>query len=352
MEPTYQTEFRGQWILVIKTQKANQVKEYISKNLAKIYHQKKVQHSSIITQQREQTSRSYKLALVENITSKVGTYAEVLTRRFSPKNRPGKELDYVPNEQNIHYGEGTEGTKERARGAYVTPVKRPDKMPHQGSKGTNSHTDMDGTKPDKNKDTNEDHNNIPMDTTMDDSTHNTDGDMENSQLSFDQDFSNDSTSTTQKWVDRLMAIEQKVTTQQTEMNQRNSNWLESLEDKLEEKIERILESKMLDMSMAVADIVTRRLSKAMGKIVKGDSKTSLLTEHHQQETVVMQESRVSVKKHSTNTGDTQSSPSAKTSGNLTSTQQMVQALNNIEQQTKYSDPTHDTTTKGSVVLSS
>ncbi len=339
--------------MVIQSNKAHQVTDYISKNLANIYHNKKVQHSSVVTHQQEYKTRSYKLALVENITSKVGTYAEILTRRFTPNNSHGDESEKLPEEKNTHYGDNFTGQQTPTKGNCVTPVKAAAGSTSQASRGNCNQSNIERTKVKKATVPNGAQNNTPMDITPEDITNETDGDIEISQSEIEYESNEEDTTGKQlAWVEKLMELEHKVTSQQTEMNKRNSEWLTSLEDKLEAKIERIMESKMLEMSMAVADIVTHRLSKAMGKIVKGSGKLSTPTVTILNEQVTTQECLVSIEQNSTSLGENQTPQNTNPLDYLNSTQKMVQELNNIEQHATISDPPHDVTTTGSVTVSS
>ena len=84
IEATHQTDFRGQWMLVVNKDQIQQLTDFVTQNTEKIYKNKKGQQPKLFTHQYDKQTTGYKLAMTENNRSTVGTYAEVLTRRFAP----------------------------------------------------------------------------------------------------------------------------------------------------------------------------------------------------------------------------------------------------------------------------
>ncbi len=83
VEPTYQTDRRGQWNIVVDKSMVTDLSEYVQNNLSQIYSNRTGKKSKLlITNMQEKQNPSYKLILVDTVESKVGSYAEVLKRRF------------------------------------------------------------------------------------------------------------------------------------------------------------------------------------------------------------------------------------------------------------------------------
>ena len=84
----------------------------------------------------------------------------------------------------------------------------------------------------------------------------------------------------------------------------------------------------------------------MGKIVKGATKTGIPTVHSATETVITQDSPAFQHTHSKQLGTQTTIPRPKNGDGLTSTQQMIQELNSIQNPPTHSDPPHDTNITG------
>ncbi len=82
VEPTFSTEKHGNWLLVVDKLSIQQVSEYIKSNLGKIYRNRSGQVPKVVDEGQRKEANGYKLLLVDKIVSKVGSYAEVLKRRF------------------------------------------------------------------------------------------------------------------------------------------------------------------------------------------------------------------------------------------------------------------------------
>ena len=121
-----------------------------------------------------------------------------------------------------------------------------------------------------------------------------------------------------------------------------------MEHRIENRLEQILESKILDVSVVVANTVTARLLKAMGKAVRSTSIQSKEPEkEHDCSPVTPDKSKIpKTSAHQPMDLETQSLDATTTTMN--STQQMLMELDNIERQkTSKPDPPHDTPQLGS-----
>ena len=348
VEPTYQTEFRGQWMLVIKAHNANHVREYISKHLVKIYQHKRVQQSSVVTHQKnEHKQQSYKIALVENITSKVGTYAEVLTRRFNSPNPHGQQPDGIPKYKNTTLNESDSGSQAPSKGTHQARESATTGTNYPGTHAISRPKALNRNAANQTQQVQESKQTTQSETILTSTHHRIQAKFDSSHRTEVQESDEQKLSKKQDWIDKLMEMENKITAQQTEMNNRNSQMLTDLEKRMEQNIDRIMEDKMVDMSLAVADIVTKRLTKAMGKIVKGSNKTTIPTENMHDDTMVTQESPDSTQKNSNRIRYPNSSQFPQSGEISTGTQKMLTELQNIQTQSTQADPPHDINLNGS-----
>ena len=150
------------------------------------------------------------------------------------------------------------------------------------------------------------------------------------------------------WQQKLKDLESKLDRQTIEISESNRTSFLALEQKMADRIDQVLESKMLDISLVVADMVTKRLTKAMGRIVKGSHKTESSLEKPSPNTFITQDSpptKDTPCAYSTSeTTNNDTTPSQK----LTNTQQMLQELANIQTPiSSTSDPPHDNKIQGS-----
>ena len=99
VERTFHTETKGQWLLVIQKNKTQTVTNYINSNIEKIYRKKREKKTRLITYKSDATSKAYRLQIVPTYTGKVGTYAEVLKKRFVKNTQTQKPSDATRNEK-------------------------------------------------------------------------------------------------------------------------------------------------------------------------------------------------------------------------------------------------------------
>ena len=353
VEPTYQTDFRGQWRLVITAQHANQVRKYIAKNLATIYKHERVQQSNLVTHQKDRKISGYKIAIVANTISKVGTYAEVLTCCFHTNHKTGSYIDPLMtqikapiNESNLVLADPQEENMCKDGKVIDVPIQ-------QTSQATLTERKADRIHYTETNETHEKQKTQQLETKTNTRVTESQVESDGGMMDWSQNGVEQTTHNKQSWQEKLMELETKLVQQRTEMDQSNSTLLSALEKRMEEKIDRIMEDKMLDISLAVADIVRNRLAKAMGKIIKGSARNSPATVNCSRETFITQESPAPTYGQSRSAKKSTINQSTKDSNALTSTQQMLMELNNIQKpQLINSDPPHDTQATGLEVVSS
>ncbi len=131
VEPTYQTDSRGQWNIVVDKNSVRHLSDYIQKNLSSLYVNRKGQKSKLIESKQETQNPSYKLILVDQADSKVGSYAEVLKRRFPRNEESVQSLNQISSET-----EDTEAIPQSDNTGLQSGTKRQDKSPPTAHKNT------------------------------------------------------------------------------------------------------------------------------------------------------------------------------------------------------------------------
>lgn len=241
VEQTYLTASKGQWMIVVQVGEIQRLLQYITQNLHNFYRHSKSVQPKLVTITNEGNPTTYKLALINKSLSRVGTYAEVLRRRFVP----GLNDSKVQTDTSLH------STREHTHGdssaAGIAPAyigqKEVDPLPqtkgpsHQWpSKPLSSETkvpsrDLDGSD--------------PMFVQGDETSHNT---------------SDESVDTVNSDWD-MTQIESRM----QELKRETETMIKAVEDSIEKTIDAILDKKLKTVSIVVANAVTKRLMKAMDK---------------------------------------------------------------------------------------
>ncbi len=156
-----------------------------------------------------------------------------------------------------------------------------------------------------------------------------------------------------QWQNKMQELEDKLPSHLTETSNTNRQSFSELEKKLTDKIDHILDSKMLDISLVVADLVTKRLSKAMGKIIKGTKQDAQAQGHDITDKLITQESPAQKQSYNANPLNKLAQTRVESGHTMTSTQIMLMELDNIQKPfSQTSDPPHDTIVTGSKVEAS
>ena len=83
IEQTHLTASRGQWIAVVNRQNVSDLTEYIQENLCQIYNTKHGKQQWIVTHQTNETHGTInEIQIIDSNKNRLNTYAEVLRRRF------------------------------------------------------------------------------------------------------------------------------------------------------------------------------------------------------------------------------------------------------------------------------
>ncbi len=98
LEKTYQTDYRGHWLLVVENDKITDLGEYITQNVVCIYGNRNGKKPKVVPDQSNSQQKGYRLFLIDKSLVKVGTYAEVLPRQFAstPIKEKSTEVHFQP----------------------------------------------------------------------------------------------------------------------------------------------------------------------------------------------------------------------------------------------------------------
>ncbi len=114
IEKTHQTQYKGQWLVVVQKDNVSSLLQYITKNLSSLYKNKVGQRPKLITYQTDQHTVGHKLVLMENHMRKVGTYTDILMRKFRTNDESKSRKLNTVNQYN--HREQTNGDESQSNG--------------------------------------------------------------------------------------------------------------------------------------------------------------------------------------------------------------------------------------------
>ena len=337
LEPTYHTANTGQWLLVVKKKRIETIKKYISNTQAEIYKGRGGKSSPEFRYKESPNTQGYKLVVVDRWTSRVGTYAEALRNRF----QSGKPTTQIMGPSTVMDSETSSGkvqghahlNKEQELNARQSKQSRQYSAVHGRAEDSvlgNSVTTME----------------LGADETTDSDLNALDQHgIEGEEYRTTSKQAIQETTNHEKAMKEMEAIfEKKI----TEMNNHNNEFIESVERKINKRVEDIMESKLNKMSQMVSDMVTARLLKGMTTMMHRKA-----AKENQDEGVKV--TKVSQTSQSPSTPPDinnirQKKPIISGTRSFSTTELMVQELSNIENSTPpRTDPPHDVTKIGSSV---
>ena len=111
IESTYQTAERGSWLLVVEKEHLKGLSTDVGNNLAFLYQNRGGQTSKVVENRTNQVKQGYRLILVDNSQTKVGTYAEVLKRRLSSRLQVGDAREVKGSGSTLAHQESSGGNQ-------------------------------------------------------------------------------------------------------------------------------------------------------------------------------------------------------------------------------------------------
>ena len=280
VEQTYQTNYNGQWLVVVDKNKVNQLTEHIKQNIQTIYKNRKAGTTpKLVTYQIDRDIYGYKLLLVENNIGKVGTYAEALKRRFPHLTKPeqtdqqryGIPVSKTPSTDANHLvneRRKAEGSNERNR------LQSRASRINVGDNFTDTRTNGGQYNPSLMQSTvctpdEERHEN----TYANDGNQSTRINTETKQTDLTDIFQKKMDAFDQEWQSKLQEFEEM-----------NSQLMKQVNKKIEDRIDKIMDTKTKEISTEVSNTVTFQLVLAMKKIFPGHKFPADVTEKKQLDT--------------------------------------------------------------------
>ena len=240
VERTFFTDTRGQWLLVIDHTQSDNVKKYFEEQLTTIYKAKRDCKIRLLTYQVPNANKAYRLQILQDVIGKVGSYAEALTKRFSSTGKnvgPVQKSMIQKQKTNVGYTDfPTEHDAQDFPPLGIVP---------------NNHT----TKPDATY--TEQKQTIADKLTNTQDINHTSTSTNKKNFVIEADKSADITKSAQapKYQDLADTI--------TTLREENKKHLEAITTVLEQKIDQVIESRMIELSNTVATTVAAQLLKTM-----------------------------------------------------------------------------------------
>ncbi len=269
IEETYLTEKAGNWMVVITKDSLGDFSRHITHNIAMLYKNRKGTTPKMVATRNNKEGPSYKLLLVDKMVRGVGTYAEVLKRRFQVTNIDSNEST------KSHYTEsGNTNTQQP-----VPELNNKEEQTDDRKTGVSKYfpEGMNGTYPknDSTVQTADTTNRRPNSTVMGEGS-DSNSSVQAQGIEQIRDANHSDTNlalehTTRNTMDihnRLTTIENNFMTQIQEIQIKNQKVIGELENQFEKRIEDIIGSKMKIASNMVADTVTSRMMKIMQPLLQ------------------------------------------------------------------------------------
>ena len=332
IESTHQTQTRGNWLIVVKQNRVQELGRYISTNIQQIYSNRQRQIPKLVGTNANGVTNSYRLIMMDITMSKIGTYAEVLKRQFTTPTTTEADVEkttYVEQVQPTSL-QGKEGSRHTpGDGTAQTQKKYSEKQirttdpPNNAGRKIHGITAKEPTHTDRQKRTT--HSSVGKDTKS-----NVRQQTENNNA-----LRKDTITQSQ--------VEQMLTDKLAEINKTNQSNLQEIQDKMEAKIDRIIESRLRTATNLMADAVTNRIMASLKRIIPiptYNGETDETDEGHVDEntssskdTIAFQEKVLTV-----------TPLSGRKKSTISSTADMLNAIHQIENQPILTnDSPHDTT---------
>lgn len=271
IESTYQTDHRGQWVLVVATNEVQSLQGYLKKNTQTIYSNRQSKQMRLIRHSIDNHTNGYRVVLLDSFLGSVGTYAEALTRRFHPTSTHS-DVSSTRTEAPRANSKETQHYSSISISHDVASTTR-DAFP---SLQEAHNVDIsDGPKPGRVTRTQArlENQNVPSPQKLPVQSHKKTDTNVSSQCQDKHSYHTDTSTMVAelKWANTFAKMEQNLEKKLNTMDENTTLQMSALEKRIEENIEQIMETKMMDISVLIANMVTKRLMKAMGKAAKGKS---------------------------------------------------------------------------------
>ena len=266
VEKMYHTDYSRQWMLVIEKDKIHKLVEQVQQNLSRLYNRRTTKNPRLITYKLDTGATGYRLMATEGSHGKIGSYAEVLKRRFPTE---GDDFGSLPtSSKTIRSDKYTSMRKEG------TELKDKTEGEKDGEGTKNSRYKKSGIN-DKNisiQQYNQGHNS-PENRTGGAETQNTDVERHTTNIRKE-----------------IQLLEKGFNDRLLELEQSNKRLLETMDNRIAKRVEKTMDKKADHISDVTADMVTKRLMKAITGITKGSKHKQIQEDNQASTNRVTQES--------------------------------------------------------------
>ena len=351
IEPTYQTDSRGHWILVIEKEKIQQVKDFITANLERIYRRRKDKTlSKIIPYNNTNTKMptGYRLILVERWESTVGTYAEALKNRF-PNTAVGKhsKTNGALNEQNPNY------IQDQVKDKMVLQGRQASKIVKQSQKRSQkSYSEI----VKENNTTVDNINNDVMSVQLEEEIHDS-NEPERAANNYEREREIGDTVQVGIKIDDLQTkvdnMEKTFYEKIKELEKANTKLVNDLGTTIEERVDKTMDSKIGEVMTMVANTLTDKMVKMMEQKMQQRGFHTPKKFRHEPVTITQKSPLETIREEVDEDASLKSKKSPEYSKKTNSTQILLTELLKIEKNTATTkDPIHDNKTNGSTKATS
>jgi len=241
IEKLYHTDSSGQWTVIVQKDKVTNFVTHITKHLEVIYKNKGSAKPKLLTYKTQTGEYHRRVVLNDKTIGKVGSYAEALKQRF-PTQQPESTITRARTDYRVDGNKPTVGSKTQfpplGTKTQTTAINR---VVAESIKGK-VQTTKEKARPDGTGRILPTENNIQR-----------------------TEFTKRLETMEQSFNEKLQAIEENSTSLITQMEQR-----------VTEKMETLMDSKLAYMSMVVANIVTKKLTVSIKKMMHGKSNPDTL----------------------------------------------------------------------------
>ncbi len=262
IEQTYQTNHNGQWMVVVDKIKVHSFQEFITEHIRLIYKTKSGKQPKLITYQIDQHTYGYRLLLVDSTFGKVSTYAEALKKRFPQLHNTGTQdpngTKRTPRERNPKQvevqlsrdtpGSWTHTSKESMNEHSVKVSDKHTSLSTRAAKGSDRKSADTGT--------------VLSSQTQEDVIKNTNSRVRNERI-YQDGKQPDINTTLQK---KLEQFDKEWQQKLQEFDAMNAKITKKLNKTIEDRVDKMLDIKIKQISNTVSTNVTTRIVSAMKKL--------------------------------------------------------------------------------------
>ena len=242
VEKMYHTDYSRQWLLIIEKEKIHKLVTQVQQNLPQLYNRRITKNPKLITYKLDTGITGYRLMETEGNNGKIGSYAEVLKRRFPTVEENTGTLSNTRIQVSRKDGSPTQKAVTEEMNKQVGAT--------SGGHSTNIRHQRDGT--------------AEQEKVLQRNERGQINDREEDNSGDETQPSNtDREDVTNNIQEKIQTLERGFNDRLVELEQSNKRLLENIDARIEKQVERALDKKADQISNTIAAMVTRRLMKAI-----------------------------------------------------------------------------------------